>query len=180
MKDSKTVTLGKFNISTGKVVVSDPIYEIGTWCQAVLENVKNGTWNATIEQSNEGDWGMRNAVLTALHETAVDFEESDWIPSDAQIGADSAQAGIYDFDFFGNDDKTGPIQNKFGFPVLKKGDKFKFANLDMTDGEECAGVFEFGVVSRSGFGDGVYLLETLADEKETIIGIRIVFIDDEQ
>ena len=180
MKDSKSITLGQFNVSTGKMVVSDPIYTLGTWCQAVLENVKNGTWNATMEQSNEGDWGMRNAVLTALHETAVGFEESDWVPSDAQIGADSAQVGIYDFDFFWNDDKIGTIQNKFGFPVLKKGDKFKFANLDLTDSEDGAGVFESGVVSRSGFGDGVYLLETLAGEKDEIVGIRIVFIDDEK
>jgi hypothetical protein len=180
MKNGKTVTLGKFNVSTGKVVVSDPDYKLGTWCQAVLENVKNGIWTATVVQATVGVWGRLNVVLTALHETEVDFGATDWILSESQIGADRPKVGIYDSDFFGNDDKTGPIQNKFGLPIQKKGDKFKVANSDLVDCKNGAGVFESGVVSLSGLGVGVYPLEILINEKEEIIGMRIVFIDDEQ
>ena len=54
-----------FEVKSGKMVLSDPCYELGTWCQGVIDNVKNGTWIADVEYVNS--WGRRVARLTAYH-----------------------------------------------------------------------------------------------------------------
>jgi hypothetical protein len=37
-----SIPVGKFYIKSGKVMVSDPCYKIGTWCQGTLKNIKKG------------------------------------------------------------------------------------------------------------------------------------------
>lgn len=37
------IALGEFKCKSGKLIVSDPCYPLGTWCQLVLNNVKEGT-----------------------------------------------------------------------------------------------------------------------------------------
>ena len=60
----------KFNVTSGVMVCSDPCYEIPTWCQGIVENVKNGEWEAEVETSDEGGWGERIAVLKVNHVNA--------------------------------------------------------------------------------------------------------------
>ena len=50
----------KFEIKSGKVVLSDPCYELGTWCQGIVNNVKNGEWFADAEYVDS--FGNRVAV----------------------------------------------------------------------------------------------------------------------
>lgn len=47
--------IGTFELTNGSVIISDPCYKKGTWCQGKLENVKTGTWNTVvIEEDDEG------------------------------------------------------------------------------------------------------------------------------
>jgi len=46
----ETQKLGEFNIESGKVVVSDPCYDLDVTCLKVLENVKKGKWIAEAEE----------------------------------------------------------------------------------------------------------------------------------
>lgn len=39
-----TNNLGSFDVHSGELIVSDPCYSLGTWCQGKLENVRNGEW----------------------------------------------------------------------------------------------------------------------------------------
>ena len=41
------------------------------------------------------------------------------------------------------------------------------------------GVLPFGVVSRSGMGDGGYAFSTACDKAGKVVGVWIVFVDDE-
>ena len=50
--------VGDVYIESGSVVVSDPCYTIPTWCQGIVDNVKNGRWMGFVEYSDEGDWGL--------------------------------------------------------------------------------------------------------------------------
>jgi len=49
MKNNKKMK-NTFEITSGVMVCSDPCYEIPTWCQGIVENVKKGTWLAGVEK----------------------------------------------------------------------------------------------------------------------------------
>jgi hypothetical protein len=158
--------LGEFQITSGSVYISDPCYDIGTWCQGKTDNVKNGTWKAhiIIATNEETGWGNRVAELVAIHESAIDnkfeFEEN----SGADIGVDSGQAGIFDKEVY----KGGDDENWYE------------ECCDKTLSENQAGVLEGGVVSSSGFGDGSYNAFYERDEEGNIIAIKIDFLSEEE
>lgn len=63
------IPLGQFEITSGKVVVSDPCYERNenTMILGVLSNVRNGTWGAHVHKTEVRDWGEACAKLIAYH-----------------------------------------------------------------------------------------------------------------
>ena len=73
----------------GEVIVSDPCYEIPTWCQEVIDNVRPGVYDTEVDISDEGDWGERIKSLTVTHE---DFKgDNNWDQYSTSIGVDSGQ-----------------------------------------------------------------------------------------
>jgi hypothetical protein len=97
-----------FEITSGKMIVTDPCYDKETWCQAKLDNVKTGKWHATAEYSDEGDWGDRVASIWVWHDSlgitdpGRDFPNcNESIPAD--IGVDSGQAGFFDLEQYPDD-----------------------------------------------------------------------------
>ena len=81
-----------------KVVVSDPCYDLETWCNGVLENVKPGTWRTKAENLNINNWGERCSALIAWHESVE--EPNDFEETGIDVGVDSGQAGIHDYNHF--------------------------------------------------------------------------------
>lgn len=90
-----------------KVVISDPCYDLDTWCNGVLENVKPGIWHTKAENLNVNHWGERCSALIAWHEDVEAPDEDDFEETGIHVGVDSGQAGIYDYDHFAyiKDDK---------------------------------------------------------------------------
>lgn len=170
------INVGQFKIFSGEVMVSDPCYEVGVWCQTIINNVKNGNWFGCVRKSDEGSWGIRNASLIIHHENSPLSDINNWKKEDAQIGVDSGQAGIYDIESFRNDRMINKVKNKIGLAIEKDGDKFYALNCDLTNEEIHAGTLENGVVSSSGFGDGGYELYTSKDKDGEIVAMEIVFI----
>ena len=82
-----------------KVMVSDPCYGLGTWCQGVLENVLPGQYDCNVEYSDEGDWGTR---VSAIEVTHVDYDRCilDEELEKFEVGVDSGQAGIFDYEYY--------------------------------------------------------------------------------
>lgn len=87
------ITLGS------KVMVSDPCYGLGTWCQGVLKNVLPGQYACKVEYSDEGDWGIR---VSAIEVTHVDYKGKflELNLEDFDVGVDSGQAGIFDYEYY--------------------------------------------------------------------------------
>lgn len=87
------ITLG------AKVMVSDPCYGLGTWCQGVLENVLPGQYDCNVEYSDEGTWGTR---VSAIEVTHVNYKTSFLLlqTEDFEVGVDSGQAGIFDYEYY--------------------------------------------------------------------------------
>lgn len=97
-----------FEITSGKMIVTDPCYNKETRCQAKLDNVKIGKWWATVEYADKDDWGDRVAQIWAWHDSleidnpGLNFPPcGEHIPAD--IGVDSGQAGFFDLNKYPDD-----------------------------------------------------------------------------
>ena len=138
--------LGSFEVTSGKVRVCDPSYSKYEKDILVLENVLPGKYYANIEVIDTGVFGERVACLNIRHEYYD--TTADNLFAEGAVGVDSGQAGFFDEDFYPNGDDTG------NFDDTKT---FYGKACTITLSEKQAGVIDnFGVVSRTGYGDGVY------------------------
>lgn len=180
----KTYKLGKFEVTSGKLRVSDPCYSPNTWCSGVLNRVKKGTWYA---ETTMGEcWGMRNTSLVIRHESVDKIEDLPmpmWKRGKFTAGVDSGQCGFFDVDCYQKGEliKKDP---KFdascgdgdGKPMV---DRFYNTCCDITLADRGAGIVPGGAVARSGVGDGTY--PCLYFRKGgVVIAAMLIFITDDE
>lgn len=165
-----------------EVMVSDPCYEVGTWCQQKLTDVLPGTYHSFVRQFDDGVWGRRNSTLTVVHEDYLK-EKLSWREYPTEIGVDSGQAGIFSMDTYRKDEVFVGIESdfgkKYGVGWKEDGGEHWYAHMvDRTLSEQSWGVYENGVVATSGIGDGGYAM-SVAKVKGKIVGITIDFFMEE-
>ena len=97
---NKPKTVGTFTVESGKLIVSDPCYQVDKDedLQIILSKVKNGKWTASISYTPE------EAVESIFVFYGEKKPSGKWHVNDKLIGVDSAQAGIFDLKAFGRDD----------------------------------------------------------------------------
>jgi len=159
--------IGTFEITSGKVIVSDPCYNRDTWCMGDLHHVKNGEWRAYLHIFDLGDWGNRVGYIRCYHKDhdcpLISQLGPSWEQQDFEVGVDSGQAGIYDeSQYHGGEDDYG------------EGGWYDI-NCNLTTNNEYGGVLTGGVVSSSGLGDGGYECKVVKSTDEKIVGILIDF-----
>jgi hypothetical protein len=160
-----------------EVIVSDPCYELPTWCQAEVKNVLPGNYRVMVVKSDQGDWGNRCSHLIAIHEKYCHQDEKfKWGRFPAQIGVDSGQAGVFSKTSYRKDEVFEGQKPNFDYqPWKDDGGEIWYAHMcDRTLNNEQWGVYNEGVVSSSGYGDGSYEL-LVAKKKNKIIGFVIDF-----
>jgi len=163
------------------VIVSDPCYSLDTWCQTKLDNVLPGLYNVEVEKSDEGDWGVRVSGITILHESITDDGISLEWEDHSECGVDSGQCGIFCMTSYRNDElsegiTTPPLDRPFVLSYNdNEGDKWYEKMCQFTLGKDQFGLYDTGVVTSSGLGDGQYPVEVMMD-KEKIVGIRITYL----
>lgn len=169
-------SLGQFEVTSGKLVVSDPCYDLdeNTIIMGVLDNVQNGAWSASVSKTEVQDWGETCAKLIACHSSIADkLETLEWVKGNFIVGVDSGQAGIFDVSKYripdADADHTEPNDTD---------SEWYYACCDMTASNEEAGVLDGGVVSRTGFGDGAYAVYYAVNGQNQVIGVKIIFIKD--
>jgi hypothetical protein len=159
---------------TDTVMVSDPCYTVPTWCQHKLTGVLPGEYVAYAMKSDEGDWGTRVGLLFAVHKDYAEDSLNWRTVKTADIGVDSGQCGIFSMETYRNDSVfTEP--NNFGFTAYQEGDHWYGHMCDRTLTDEQWGVYDGGVVSSSGYGDGSYRL-LVAKAHSKIVGIGVDFL----
>jgi len=173
--DNKT-----FEVKSGVMVASDPCYSIPTWCQGVINNVKNGTWLAEVETSDEGDWGNRIARLRVEHINAKRTYRTEQVGMDG--GVDSGQFGFFDKDFYRNNEAAKDLKkHDFGENYDRQdGDQWYRACCELTLADESWGVLPQGAVSSSGFGDGSYPVFGEKDENGEWVVFEVIFIGEQE
>ena len=163
------------------VMVSDPCYSLDTWCQTKLNGVLPGLYNVEVEKSDQGDWGTRVSGITILHESITDDGVSLEWEDHSECGVDSGQCGIFCMTSYRNDEIAEGIttpESKFSLGDFRKddgGEKWYEKMCRFTLDENQWGLYDTGVVSCSGIGDGLYPLEVMMD-KEKIVGMRITYL----
>ena len=163
MENKGFITLGE------KVIVSDPCYGFGTWCQGILENVLPGEYDCVMERSDEGDWGNRISAIEVTHTSCkgqfIEYDLEDFV-----IGVDSGQAGIFDYTYYEKYNTNETVDDGWYDEVCEK------TYTDYFDGNT---IDDFGFVSSSGYGDGGYDCWTARNEDGKIIAIRVEFITED-
>jgi hypothetical protein len=165
-----------FAVSSGALRVTDPCYDMETWCAGTLENVKNGIWQAHVGfHDDDHGWGTRVAYLHIIHDNAeshfdhkAEFD-STWVNSDIMVGVDSGQAGFFDLALFDQVCGSEPVKEKFYDEICA-----------LTLGDAQWGVHPTGVVSSSGYGDGSYVCLVRRDEEGRAIEAIIVYIGENE
>jgi hypothetical protein len=159
------------------VMVSDPCYKVPTWCQKKLTNVLNGEYKIFFYESQLAHWGKVNSYLGVVHSGFVN-ENLSWRILDEVIGVDSGQAGIFSYESYRNDDIVDSISMPESDFTLNSygniGDRWYEAMCKLTQTNENYGSYETGVLSTSGYGDGVYRC-LVAKKNKLVVGICIDF-----
>ena len=84
-----------FNVTSGKICITDPCYGKGTWCGNYDLPAKNGEWAVEVLMSNCGSWGNRVAELQCWHVEAGKIDNGKWLRLKNEVGVDSGQAGVF-------------------------------------------------------------------------------------
>ena len=165
----------KFEIKSGKVVLSDPCYDLGTWCQGVVNNVKNGEWLADAEHVDS--FGNRVAVLISYHKdypaTPDDIMDGELLPFDG--GVDSGQFGHFDYDGYREDETVQGVE-RISEDIICEDEPWYSICCDRTMSNDGFGVIPLGVVSSSGYGDGSYPSYGIKNEEGEYVGFATMFI----
>ena len=161
------------------VMVSDPCYTPDTWCQTKLNNVLPGRYNVQVEKSDEGDWGTRVSSITVIHEDYTDGQV-DW-DQHSDLGVDSGSCGIFCMTSYRNDEISEGITTpdvNFNLGDYRKddgGERWYEKMCKFTLDKQQWGLYDTGVVSSSGYGDGQYPMEVMVDG-DKVVGIKITYL----
>jgi hypothetical protein len=163
--------IGTFELTDKNVIISDPCYDVGTWCQGELNNVKTGVWNAYIKESEDGS--IAELIVCYIGVNDISKLDNKWNLESFTIGVDSGQAGFFQKDKYRNNSTSLDMPSYFP----EKDDRWYGVCCNITLSRQGAGVLEGGVVSSSGYGDGCYDMYTIEEEGE-VVAMKIVFIDE--
>lgn len=175
----------QFEVKSGKIVASDPCYSLDTWCMAIIENVRNGTWFAFADTIEKPGWGKRISALVVYHADTLKVNPNilslyHLMPKLPFVGGvDSGQFGFFDFDAYRNSaviTSEIPLWEEF---EEKDGGKFYSACCHQTlETPEHWGVLPFGAVSTSGYGDGSYDILGEKNSYGEYTAFAVMFIDE--
>jgi hypothetical protein len=170
---NETITLGTFQVTSGKLIISDPCYgyveENTEDLQVLLKSAKRGDWSATVSYNEE------EVVYQLVVFWGNTMPEGEWIPIDQMIAVDSAQAGIFDFTFFDDDEKIiDEVENVYGMDDDVS--KYYIACCDAVASEQQGGIVPGGAVAMSGYGDGLYQVYIKQDASGEVVSVMIDFL----
>lgn len=111
----ETKNVGTITLSD-KVRVTDPCYDIDTWCAGTLDNVLPGEFNCSYNHDAKkwfnGETYERVTAIEAHHKDYPNIKATEYM-KDIDVGVDSGQAGIFDFEMFSDVCSDDELKEKF-------------------------------------------------------------------
>jgi hypothetical protein len=173
------VSVGTFEVKSGKIVVSDPCYGTDTWCMDIIP-AKNGRWQARVDIRDEGDADDKDDRVASL--TAIQMDTKDvgsWKELEGEFGVDSGQFSFVDAKAYQNQTRV-PKKTKWKHTKGWKGHDKWYKMVCEHTLERQYGIIPGGVVSSSGYGDGVYQVFVKyvgRGKTKFAAGLKVIFID---
>jgi hypothetical protein len=157
--------LGKIKLND-TVMVSDPCYKVGVWCQGEINNVLEGEYNVFI---SEDDGRIKELIVSndkypEIEDWEINMEQS------FEVGVDSGNAGIFDYKYYYDTHEEDDILDEWYDDMLT-------GLFDNEDSKNWLFFRNHGVITSSGYGDGIYHCYT-AEHDNKVMAIKIVFIDE--
>ena len=166
-----------------EVYVTDPCYDVDTWCLKYLDNMCPGEYKCFVVMSDEGNWGMRVKELIIFNKEFLDrcpygltgwkdinsgLLDNNYILISEIIGVDSGQCGIFDAEYYEKHQPDDDYDNPNSWYR-------KICNLTHHSADT---IDNLGVVCASGYGDGCYPLYAI-HESNSIVALKVIFIGEE-
>lgn len=165
----KLKKVGSWENKSGTLIISDPgfarrdAFETrGFVISGHLPNARKGKWVGYVLMVEFSKRHIRIAELITVH-SGEDPYKAQWQKSPVCVGVDSGQAGVFNADYY-------PTDSFGGKPSFY--DKASKLTLSIKK----AGVMKGGVVSSTGWGDGMYK-SYVWRKAGKVVGVRIVFIE---
>lgn len=164
------VLLGKFELNEGKLIATDPCYEVSDRLNCKVE-VKKGEYSAHSRYGRVGDWGERVIELTINHSTTPKKRATKLI---GMCAVDSGQCGFFELEDY---TKFHPNRETLESEAWYN----RACKVTCNDKRHNCGMLTskkkiVGVVSESGIGDGYYELFAGYNSKGEITALRLRYL----
>lgn len=164
------VLLGKFELNEGKVIATDPCYEVSDRLNCKVE-VKKGEYSARARYGVVSDWGERVIELTINHSSTPKKRATKLI---GMCPVDSGQCGFFeleDYTEFHPNRETAESEAWYN----------RACKVTLNDKRHNCGMLTskkkiVGAVSESGIGDGYYELFAGYNSKGEITALRLRYL----
>jgi hypothetical protein len=169
MNYNKFKNVGKIQFNNGYVDITDPCYDMDTWCRMNHKAIKQGIYNCFIKTGHPISDEGRIAGIAILHESNGDKWPTCGLKWEHYgiIGVDAGLAGFFEDKPDYEDKNWSAFCN---FIYAKPRQSFFIVNSN----SPC---HVNGFFSDSGYGDGEYCVEKHMGNDGEIDGLRIYFID---
>lgn len=154
----KEIMLGK------EVYLTDPCYDTTTWCQVLLNNVKEGEWLVDYEYN---DGAEQEIILSLAHKDygmAIFNDYYDTIEETGILGVDSGTLGVFDREYYEKYHKENEIDEKWYENNICDFQHTLRRGANITDNK--------GVWCNTSYGDGEFFA-TLYVKDGKVCGIEI-------
>jgi len=158
-----------------EVYVTDPAYTTDLWCCNLIKEFRPGRYQPYIVIDDEKDCVAQLIIYHDDADAGCAKDKMGWRYV-ADIPVDSGQAGFFDKDFYAESKKADKVNTEKDFDKMTG---FYKDCCVITLDDDPFGTLDsnLGVVSASGYGDGVYELYVVKDSADRIVAARIIFIE---
>lgn len=163
--------LGTFEITSGKLVLSDPCFDYypeGPNDDMNIYDVPNGKWLVYIINMKHPQ--VRNKIRNILiHHTSLTVLDLKWEKIDTTIGVDSGLVGFFDLSHYQNNETISE-------DVKKQGKTWYDINCEPC---KIAQTIPFGVVSNSDYGNPIYNVYGAYKDNQ-LVGLKIKYTEGDE
>lgn len=149
----------RFTIDSGKIAISDPCY----FGPSIVEPAIMGEWTASVDR--------KGGVVRFLVAEAVNLPQKMKRIQLGTVPVDSGQMSIGDETAHRGDDRDFRFTKESWYDEC----------ISVSSSQAWGAVGGKTVVSQSGYGDGVYLVEShICEETERVAKVKVIFVDESQ
>lgn len=155
MNDIPWTEYGSFEVSEGRLVISDPCRKkVGGEGLNLMIVAKAGSWDVHAQLTPVGPVSLETVHCGQVRDLVRWVEQGEWLP------VDSAQVGFFDAQAYHPEDEA-----------------WYQRCCEITNNGDGVGALLCGVVSATTHGDGDYPVFLACDREGVVVGVRVLFED---